>query len=233
MKSLQSAALINIVSNMTLEEKLVLRKQLDVEIHHGRENSLHIKVNKKLLDLILSTFTAQSFHISAVLFDGHSLSWDVDEDLDFDENPTKKKFDNDPKLADNLVVYEFAKDVDFDEMVDNLDDPEALALFETIKSTLKADGLNTLFYTDKSISLRHDRKPPNYDSRGMVELDFQLQYHNQWYFPPGYYTLYDFVNAIYRMKSHKFENWYEMFEGVKVQQSFNTYNVSVEIGYGS
>jgi hypothetical protein len=50
----------------------------------------------------------------------------------------------------------------------------------------------------------------NWDSRGTKnhELEFN-DYHSDWIVQKGIATVYDLANAFFKIKSHKFENWYE------------------------
>ncbi len=46
-------------------------------------------------------------------------------------------------------------------------------------------------------------------------------------------TLYDFVSALYKLKSHKFDKWYELYTNCKVTEIDNGYRIDLEFDHGS
>jgi len=77
----------------------------------------------------------------------------------------------------------------------------------------------------------------NDDDRGTenAELEFG-DFHPRWRLNKGLYKVYDLANAFYKIKSHKFDNWYEMVQSIHTYR-FNKRNdcivISFSVDHGS
>ena len=56
---------------------------------------------------------------------------------------------------------------------------------------------------------------PNYDKRGTAYTDVEIgDFHHIWKWKKGFWNVGNLADGYYRLKSHKFENWYEMVSGL-------------------
>jgi hypothetical protein len=82
----------------------------------------------------------------------------------------------------------------------------------------KDDDLQTIDFTDVDISIFKEYlhlvnlKGINHDHRGSNHCHLQLKFH-MFYILGNLFTFHDLAEAVYKTKSHKFNNNYEMFYG--------------------
>lgn len=77
----------------------------------------------------------------------------------------------------------------------------------------------------------------NSDSRGVKKLDWHLLYKPVLNIVPengsNHITLLQFVDSLYDIKSHKFENWYELYCGCDALLNSNTLIILCDYDHGS
>ncbi len=74
----------------------------------------------------------------------------------------------------------------------------------------------------------------NEDHRGSDHTMIKLDFHDD-YELPDMCSLEEFANACYRLKSHKFDYWYELFCGCSVtrDEDNNTVTITISFDHGS
>jgi len=94
--------------------------------------------------------------------------------------------------------------------------------------------LDTLVYLPQSICLSKGRGI-NYDHRGTEDSDLEFRdFHEKWKIEKGYRTIEDIANGLYKIKSHKYENWYEWIQTIdKYEQTPDCINISFYSDHGS
>ena len=104
---------------------------------------------------------------------------------------------------------------------------------ELMEKIVKYEFDDTILEGYEYIILRNDRGI-NHDHRGSdhcwIDLDFYERYEMK-----GPITLLDFAKGLYRIKSHKFDNWYEMFCGIETHayKSGKFLEITVDFDHGS
>lgn len=69
----------------------------------------------------------------------------------------------------------------------------------------------------------------NYDTRGTENANYEFNdFHSEWKFKKGFWTVRQLAAGWYKLKSHKFENWYEMF-GSLASESWTDNGLTVTI----
>ena len=94
--------------------------------------------------------------------------------------------------------------------------------------------LETIVYLPNSICLINDHGI-NYDERGTENSELEFgDFHDKWRIEKGYRTVGDIANGFYKIKSHKYDNWYEMITSIKTyQQTPDCINIKFYIDHGS
>lgn len=61
----------------------------------------------------------------------------------------------------------------------------------------------------------HNKAGINKDKRGTINKKLEFNnFHDEWSWDPGIYDINKFAQGLFHLKSHKFENWYEMMTGI-------------------
>lgn len=98
--------------------------------------------------------------------------------------------------------------------------------------TLSEINFDTIIKLPWDLEL-YNKAGPNHDYRGVKSrLEF-VDFTSIWYFTTPYITIRQFVEGCYRLKSHKWENWYEMIHGTdeisKPQRQYNRDRTKVRV----
>ena len=88
--------------------------------------------------------------------------------------------------------------------------------------------LNDALYLEYPIVL-YNRRGINYDKRGIRydDLEFSL-FEDSIMINKGYITVRNFIFELFKLKSHKFENWYELVTGVRWLDNIKTFMIKKE-----
>jgi hypothetical protein len=79
--------------------------------------------------------------------------------------------------------------------------------------------MESILHFDYPIKVEN-RHGPNSDLRGVQKPEIEFaDFHNVWTWRKGLITVRKFVEDCYRLKSHKFENWYEWIHGITCTDS--------------
>jgi hypothetical protein len=94
--------------------------------------------------------------------------------------------------------------------------------------------LETAVYLPNAICLINNRGI-NHDDRGTEDANLEFRdFHDTWRLEKGYHSLSDIANAVYKIKSHKFENWYEWIQTIKTyQETPDCTIITFKIDHGS
>lgn len=97
--------------------------------------------------------------------------------------------------------------------------------------TLVSDMKNLVFPADYTVTLVNT-SGFNRDKRGQDKTAIKLDYHDSFQLQKN--TLKNFLQGLYRIKSHKFDKWYELFSDVKLEiDGEKNITVSVRFDHGS
>jgi hypothetical protein len=96
------------------------------------------------------------------------------------------------------------------------------------------DFENIYLECDKIINL-NNKKGINHDTRGADETKLVLDFHDKFTLKPinGKIPLKKLINACFRIKSHKFDFWYELYCDLKCKKHSDRYEVYVRFDHGS
>jgi hypothetical protein len=79
----------------------------------------------------------------------------------------------------------------------------------------------------------HNSSGENSDDRGSNDADIILDFNREWKLPVNC-TLADFIDGCFRVKSHKFDFWYELFVKVhNIEQSPEQITLYLDFDHGS
>jgi len=94
--------------------------------------------------------------------------------------------------------------------------------------------LETIVYLPNSICLNNDIGI-NDDDRGTEDSELEFgDFHDEWRIEKGYRTVGDIANGFYKIKSHKYENWYEWIQSItKYEKTPDCIEISFSIDHGS
>jgi len=71
----------------------------------------------------------------------------------------------------------------------------------------------------------------NDDDRGTEDAELEFgDFHSEWRLDKGLYNVYDLANAFYKIKSHKFDNWYEWVQSIYAYY-FNKDKDCIEVSF--
>lgn len=164
-------------------------------------------------------------------FDHRTDSWLDDKwrDMEFVTNPKK----------DHVYFFEMFKDINI----------EYFSTFEEkhIDFILKIDELlkkskNIIFYNFVHFELSNSERNGSgvySELRGIYKLDWKLHYwSNYQVINTNSITLNDIMTTCFKIKSHKFDNWYELYCGIqdvscKKQDRYYSFKASVDFDHGS
>jgi len=107
---------------------------------------------------------------------------------------------------------------------------------------LTQNTLNDYIYPDnwKNIYLARVKKlviinssGKNNDTRGTKKCDIYYTFRNKIILDNGKISFYDFVVALHMIKSHKFDNWFELFSGIKkFKHSGKKLSITIAFNHG-
>jgi hypothetical protein len=119
-------------------------------------------------------------------------------------------------------------------------------IINPMKKEIKKYGYNTQCFDPNKRVILHNVKKINRDKRGTTYLDIistklnknklRLNFHKEWELEDN--TLLSFLEGLYQIKSHKFDNWYELFSGVSsyLEEKFygkNILHIFIDFDHGS
>ena len=84
---------------------------------------------------------------------------------------------------------------------------------------------------EKEINLKNENGV-NKDHRGSDHTRIILDFHDNFNLPKNC-TLQEFADGCYRVKSHKFYHWYELYVGASIEQSEKKLNIHLGFDHGS
>ena len=87
-----------------------------------------------------------------------------------------------------------------------------------------------LFYFEKDIYI-HNKHGINNDSRGTCICDLNTKFYNCIIIHKGHYTINELAIKLFKLKSHKHENWYELFNFDLEDSKNNNYYLKVDHGF--
>jgi hypothetical protein len=149
--------------------------------------------------------------------------------------------DNKHALETNgSYVLRYYEDEDDDE---NMMDCETNCEDEFIRLIPEELNLKTMIYLHFSICLINELGI-NWDSRGTENIDLEFDdFHSDWIIPKGVTTISNLANGFFKIKSHKFDNWYEGVWGIinfelKKSPDYENYNysraeITFDVNHGS
>jgi hypothetical protein len=110
-----------------------------------------------------------------------------------------------------------------------------IALDDKEVKILSENKLNDIYLKCCDTIILNNLDGYNEDHRGADHTKLMLDFHRQIILKPTDNKIYfkDFVDACFRIKSHKFDPWYEMYCGVNCIKKNNKINVSVRFDHGS
>ena len=121
------------------------------------------------------------------------------------------------------------------ENIDNYDKddcPEEYQVYELIMSAMKNRSINNIkLLYDLDFVIINDRGI-NEDHRGSDHTRIILDFHDN-YVVKKNCTLHKFADACYRVKSHKFDYWYELYGWIKIKKSHAFLNIHLDFDHGS
>jgi hypothetical protein len=137
--------------------------------------------------------------------------------------------------------FETDDPVDFDVKVGSFDPTDVNDMFgndiqfsDKVKKAF--DGKPEYFACRKRIIFKHNHDHPNFDHRGSDHTKVILDWEPVWPIVPskGKIAIKDIAEAIFRIRSHKFDSNYEMLCGAsKVVETSNIITVTISFDYGS
>lgn len=106
---------------------------------------------------------------------------------------------------------------------------------ENILKTLPKLNLETKLKSLKRIILHNtNREPYDEDHRGTDHIKVKMDWNRDWMVSSkSKFTVRDLVEAIYRIKSRKWDTWSELFTDVKIKKSKNILFLNITFDYGS
>lgn len=112
--------------------------------------------------------------------------------------------------------------------------PRKINQFIYYKIIIDNDMKNLLMFHEKYIVTLINKCGIDYNHRGSDHTDIELDFHEKWVLKDNFYKT--FVDGLYRIKSHKFENNYEMFGGidnVEIDRENKTIEIYFDFDHGS
>ena len=140
-----------------------------------------------------------------------------------------------PKNATVSFQIDYAKINDqkftFNYYEDNNENGVTVEDFNEMKAFLSNLTPQTQFIYSKNIEIESIRGPSD-DHRGSDHLKYRIHM-KQKVSIPKVFTLDTIAQAAYAMKSHHFDNWYEMYNDVDVEENPQNVMISVSFDHGS
>jgi hypothetical protein len=142
-----------------------------------------------------------------------------------------------PLNADVKYHLIFAPD---DELFEEEEDAEVRRIYNAFKSSDPYRGivstdndaaLDTKYAFDKPLTIVNSCGV-NDDHRGSDHTKIVLDFHEEINLPSTCSAI-ELIDTFFRLKSHKFENWYEMYCGCEVDDVGVKYIVSLDFDHGS
>jgi hypothetical protein len=130
----------------------------------------------------------------------------------------------------NFTLIDYDGDYDFDF---NKCKKVSKKFMEFIKNIEDNDILNTKVETIFRIRIKGEGEI-NTDHRGSNHCRLCLDFHLERIIEPGVITINELADHLYRLKSHKFENWYELVSGAEfIPTDDNDYLLKLNVDFGS
>jgi hypothetical protein len=150
----------------------------------------------------------------------------------YDECKTDKdRFSTEEPI--NYHIVSSSSELCFD--IDRFPQSDPLVLFLRNSRTLNINNIH--FACSKAILFHHSHFRPNADHRGSDHTQLILDWNESWLLRPtaGILTFRDLAEGLYRVKSHKFDDNYEMLFGAYGLKSNggNCIRVTLNFDYGS
>jgi hypothetical protein len=184
----------------TLIKYILERYQLD----HDKMNGLH----QGLTDKSHYDFEDDPYedHFDIKFNPIYLPNEDDDSDSDSDkDNDNKVNFDKD------YIIDFIYKDNGIVDLSD--DDDYNIKLINDLNDYLSTKSLNELIITNINNLSFYNVSGVNTDPRGIRRLDWKIPFNPSYEIKDNAITLASVRDAIFNIKSHKFENWYEGFFG--------------------
>lgn len=114
-----------------------------------------------------------------------------------------------------------------------IDDPEYnLDLVEQMDHFLEDHGPDDLVFANYNTMIMKNLNGVNSDARGVRAIDWKLTYYGTRYMY-GNITYWEFIDHLFKCKSHKFDFWYELYCGVEVEVEDKILKLSLGFDHGS
>jgi hypothetical protein len=123
------------------------------------------------------------------------------------------------------VVCEMLNDDDHPAIVEEL-----VRKFGTIYNDVdEAERKNLLIHVAKELRITNPHGI-NDDHRGSDHMNIALPFNDSVFVKPGVYTLHALTQQLITLRSHKFENWYELYGGLRCTSSDKTH-LALELSF--
>lgn len=107
-----------------------------------------------------------------------------------------------------------------------------LAFYELIMTTIGKKSLNDVKILSKKCLRLQNSHGINTDHRGSDHTKIILDFHDEFELENNC-TLYKFADACYRVKSHKFDYWYELYGAVSIKSTKSEFKIDLGFDHGS
>lgn len=132
---------------------------------------------------------------------------------------------------DNSLIYVYNRNINYDDDVEEFDDCNELVK-QIYNYLIENDDDDVIIKFKKSIILKNKRGI-NKDHRGSDHVPIKLPFYSKIELGKTV-TLKNLIDACYKIKSHKFDYWYELYCGVSsITKVENKLNVYVDFDHGS
>ena len=163
-----------------------------------------------------------------------NLYKDVNVPISFDDTPDYDYYRDKLKFVpcdetDDKYIYKFKDEVDLESFDIN---PIIISEIHGFLMKYSPKKLKIGNYTDLKVSNYHG---VNKDARGIRYLDWRLYFWEEYNISnDNGITFHDLIIAAYKVKSHKFENNYEMYCSIKnIHNSDNKLCIDLKFDHGS
>lgn len=143
---------------------------------------------------------------------------------------------NKKKVNLDEIEYVFSSQFDFEELFDYYDEKLLENINKIINQMNEMNEFNfepkkIIFSSEKNIKIINENGF-NDDHRGSDHTLLKLPFVSEVDLGKKF-SLYDILVANFNLKSHKFDNWYELYCGTKCTQTYNSIIVSLDFDHGS
>ena len=181
-----------------------------IPVSFSTKGTLTLPSDPKQLKKIVTHLFEYTY--SNIKLDYDKISKSIDEELSESESSYDWEAEYEP--GENDCELSYKTDNAFDPR--DFDESPHAELFARIHTYVQSNGARGVRLKGvRSLTIRNSMGI-NTDTRGTRPLDSHLKFHPSYTVERGHrITLHDFIIASYKIKSHKFENWYELISGAE------------------